>query len=244
MRTFLALTYREIAAYFVSPVAYIVIFVFLCASGLGLWENVYELVYSYKVPVQWMWVFGWPVIISMLIAPFITMRLLAEEKNRGTLERLMTAPLSDWTVVLSKFFSAVSFYVMMLAPTVLFAVYLGMFTSLDRGELIGSYLGLILMTATMISIGLFISSMCGNQMSAGIISFALALFLIFTNQFIKPAIPMGSVWEDVVKYVNLMQHTEHFAKGVIDTKDVVFYLSVSVLFLFWTVRVVESRRWK
>ena len=170
------------------------------------------------------------------------MRLLAEEKRLGTLEMLMTAPVTEAEIVLSKFIAAFIFYLFLILPMVVaYTTLLGLWGSPEYGSIITGYAGLILLTAVFIAIGLFVSSFTSNQLIAAIVTFIILLVgwvAGYVGQFV-PA-PFSKAFE----YTGFFEHFDAFRKGLIDTRDVIYCLSLIVFFLFLSVRSLESRRWR
>jgi ABC-2 type transport system permease protein len=242
MRTLLALLRRELGVYFISPVAYILLTVILVISG---WVFVGSVTASAaaRAPGDYqptlLLLYG----LVVMTTPLITMRLIAEEKSRGTLEILLTAPVTEFQVVLGKFLSSLALLAFLMLPTLGFAVILAGYGSVDFGQVACGYLGVFLLGAAVFSIGLFISSMCTSQVTAGMITFALVILLVIANLIVMNRTE-ASWWRDLLEYVNLSVNFGDFAKGVLDTGRVVYLLSVVVFFLFLTGRVLETRRWR
>jgi ABC-2 type transport system permease protein len=180
-------------------------------------------------------------IILLFLVPFITMRLLAEEKRSGSAELLFTYPLTDWAVIAGKFSAALLIYLILLVFTVSYSLVFGTVIRLDWGALGTGYLGLTLLGAACLSLGLFASSLTENQIVAGVIAFALLLlfWIIGWTQELG-----GGELGILVKQLSLLDHYENFTRGVIDTRDLVYCLSFIYFFLFLTKRQLESRRWR
>jgi ABC-2 type transport system permease protein len=186
-------------------------------------------------------------LIVLLIAPVITMRLFALEKATGTFETLMTVPVGDAQVVLAKFFAALVFYLIAWLPLLVCLFLVRRFTnqsSLDPGTLGGMFLGVFLVGGLFLSLGLFASSLTRNQITAAMISFVLGVSL-FSLGFLALQLPVSADWQTKTLGVfNLFDQMHDFARGVVDTRAVIFHVTLTFLFLFLTLRVVESRRWK
>lgn len=238
MKKVLTLTRRELNAYFLSPMAYVVLTVFLVLSGIFFWRDIAD---PRGAEASMRFVFYPLGFILMLICPMITMRLLAEEVRSGTIEPLMTAPVTDFQVVLSKFLGATGFYICLLVPTVAYAGVLRYFSTPDWGPILSGYLGIVLLGCLLVSLGLFISSLTKNQIVAGIASFVSIFILWALGYFAQVA---GEQLKPVLEYLGIFEHLDNFAMGNIDTKDIIYYLSLTVFFLFLTVRVVETRKWR
>ncbi len=250
MQTYLTLTRRELAAYFISMTGYVIIAgaVFLMGWSFTVMLNNLQDV-STPMPVTELFfnsLFYWLIVLPF--APIITMRLFAQEKFSGTFETLMTAPVSDVEVVLAKFTAAWFFYMLMWLPLLVIVFVLRRFTSdptvLDIGTLTGTFLCIALLGGVFVSGGLFASALTRSQIVAAMISLAggISLFLL---SFIGAHVETDSGWlPQLFSYLNLFDHMQDFARGVVDTRPVIFYVSLTGLFLFLTLRVVDSRRWR
>ena len=249
MRIFLTLLRKELAAFFFSLTGYVIIAAVTLLVGLSfvvlmmtlgsspVTEPMTELFYDTY--------FFW--LILLLLAPVITMRLFALEKASGTFETLMTTPVGDAQVVASKFMAAMIFYLVAWLPLLASLFIVRYFTqqnaALDAPTLGGMYLGILLIGGLFISLGCFASSLTRSQMTAAMISFVLGMSL-FALGFLA-RIPVTAAWtSQAISYFNLFEQMDDFVRGVVDTRAVIFYLSATFLFLFLTLRVVESRRWK
>ena len=250
MRIFLTLTRRELAAFFVSFTGYVIIAAVTLLIGLGfvvLMTNlgsdpspmaVTELFYR----TYYFW------FIVLLASPIITMRLFALEKFSGTFETLMTTPVSDLQVVAAKFAAAVFFYIIMWLPMLPCLFVVRHFTdqpgTLDPGMIGGMYLGVFLVGCLFLSLGCFASALSRSQMAAAMISFVLGVGL-FSLGLLAQAITAAVQWRaQLLSYFGLFDQMNDFARGVVDTRTLIFYVSLTLFFLFLTLRVVESRRWK
>jgi len=248
MRTFLTMWRREVAAYFLSPIAYVTGIFFLVVMGFSFWVLVVALtdgpagVGAMRALFESL--FFW--IALLVVVPVITMRLFADEKRTGTIEVLMTAPVTDVSVVLGKYCGALSFFVVMWLPTVTYAFILQSFTpltaSVDLGPLLGGYVGALLIGAFYIALGLFASSLTSNQVIAAIVSFAL--FGLFFFSGLLTYVARSDLVREVVSYTSALAHMADFSRGAIDTRPLVLYVSGTVYLLFATVKVIESRKWK
>lgn len=242
MTTFLALTKRELGVYFVSPMAYIILTSLLILSGLAFAGSL-ETFAETKIPLNYSPTLIWMAWILVITSPLVTMRLVAEEKKNGTLEIVLTAPVTELQFVLAKFASSVLFMLYLLLPTLGYLLIVVRYGQVDLGAVFCGYAGVALAVALSYAIGLFISSLCSNQITAGIISFMVSLILFFAS-FLAGAISRKSGWREVVDVFNLNSNLLDFFKGVVDVGRLGFILSGIVFFLFLTVRVVESRRWR
>ena len=250
-----ALYRREIAYYFQSPVAYAVISVFALLSGYFFYNllGYFNLasIQAMQNPMQarslsltasvLQPLFGNMSSVLLLLLPLLTMRLFAEERRSGSAELLFTYPVSDWDVILGKFLAASTVYAVMLATTVPAVSLLYYFSTPESGALISGYLGLFLMGLTFLAMGIFFSSLSDSQLIAGAATFGCGLLLLvvgWITPFVSPRV--GSVLNEL----SIVQHLDGFARGVIDTNDLVFYANITVFFLFLCARVLDSARWR
>jgi ABC-2 type transport system permease protein len=242
----LTLFIKEINGFLNSLIGYIVMVVFLLMTGLFLWVFPLEfnvLDYGYA-GLDGLFVIA-PFVYLFLI-PAITMRSFADEKKTGTLELLMTRPLTDLQVILAKYFAGVVLVIIALIPTGIyyFSVYqLGLPPgNLDSGSILGSYFGLFFLGASFVAIGIFASSVTDNQ----IISFLLALFICFFIymgfEFVYTFLLSGKIGL-LVKSLGLNAHYSSMSRGVIDTRDLVYFISVTALFILLTKLSLETRKW-
>jgi ABC-2 type transport system permease protein len=227
---------REVESYFVSPIAYVTLAIFLFLMGY-LFERILYL--SREATLQY--VFYNMVTVFMLLLPLITMRLFAEERRAGTIEVLLTSPVRDWEVVLGKYLAALSILVLALALTGLYAVVLAIIGKPEWGPLLSGYLGMLLFGGAVLAIGLLTSSWTRNQVIAAFVAVIIVLFLWVVDALSSSA--TGAL-AGVPSYLSIAQHYDDFLSGVIDTRHVVYYVSVIAIALFMTVRSLESRRWR
>jgi ABC-2 type transport system permease protein len=250
MRIFWTLLRREMASFFVTWTGYVIIAAVTLLTGLSfvvLLQNIGT--DPSQMPVTEMFYrtyFFW--LIVLLVSPVITMRLFALEKAAGTFETLMTTPAGDVQIVAAKFSAALLFYLVAWLPLAACLFIIRHFThqnaGLDGGTGVGMFLGILLTGSLFLSLGCFASSLTRSQMTAAMVSFVLGVSL-FAMGFLAEGIPIASRWQSqVISYFGLFEQMHDFARGVIDTRTVVFYVSATFLFLFLTLRVVESRRWK
>jgi len=236
MRNVPALTRRELNTMFFSPLAYLVLTVFLFFSGFFF--------YLIAAETQQATLLGYVSVISFLFlvaTPFLTMRLLSEEYRSGTIEGLMTAPVTDAEVVLAKYIGVLVFFVVMLVPTLAYVVVLSVLGDPEPGPIVSAYVGLALMGAQFLALGLFCSSLTRSQIVAGIT--ALVMLLVIWV--------LGAVGEEMVgpfapifRYVGTAQHLDSFTNGRIAFRDVFYFVSLTLFWLFLAVRALESRRWR
>jgi len=250
MTKFLTLLSREVKSYFHSPIAYIVLCFFLVLTGLSFYSGVVFLSRgATELTVVEAFFDSIPFWIGfIMIFPPLTMRVFSEEFKMGTIETLMTAPVSDWQVVLSKFCGALAFYLVLWLPTLLYFVIFQQVVKADAanaaGAYWGSYLMVLLIGMLFISIGCFASVLTQNQMVAAIISFCLitVFFLGGLVAFFTPNISPG--FRMLSSYSSVLEHMGEFSKGMIDSRRFVFYSSGTLLMLLLTHQVFQYRRWK
>jgi len=254
MNNILAIANKELRGYFASPIAYIVIGLFaltygyffyalllffdrqslqMLGMGAGASANVNEQLIS---PA-----FQNTMVVFLFVLPMVTMRTYSEEKRSGTIELLLTSPVTDLEIILGKFFGALGLYVAMLLVTMLYVAILFVYGNPEWRPLVAAYLGLLLMGGAFLSLGLLISSMTNNQIVAGIITFIVFLMLWIVGWFADTAGPtMGAI----TRYLSITEHFDDFSKGIIDTKHVIYYLSLITFGLFLTAKSVDSERWR
>jgi ABC-2 type transport system permease protein len=228
---------KELRSYFVSPIAYVVVAFWLVGTGFF-----FTLAVTQSQQASMTSVYGVVTIFLLLIAPALTMRLLSEESRTGTLELLLTAPVKDWAVVIGKYLAAVVLYAVMIGLMLFYPILLVVFRgNPDWGPIWSGFLGLLLFGMVFLAVGLFASALTSNQIVSAVIAFVLLLLLYVISN------ATGLVSTDVGNFISQLSVSDHFdpfTRGLIDLKDVVFYLSFSALVLFLTVEVLEARRYR
>jgi len=238
MRNILVIIQKEFKSYFNSPVAYIFIITFLLFSNWLFFRTFFIIGQAHMRPL-----FGILPWLFLILAPAITMRSWAEEKKMGTIEVLMTLPLKDHEVVLGKFFSSFFFMVLAVALTLPLALTITFLGNPDTGSIVGGYLGACLMGGAYLAIGLFISALTKNQIVAFIVSIIICFaLLILGEDFVLISTP--SMIAPLFTYLGLGAHFESISRGVIDSRDILYYVSVIGFFLFLNTLALESRKWK
>lgn len=253
MRNIIAIADKELRSYFASPIAYIIIGLFSLLFG---WFFYMYLTVFVRQSEQMMQFGGGAAninqqmiagvllnssVIILFVMPMITMRTYSEEKRSGTIELLLTSPITDLQIILGKFFGALGLYVAMLLVTMLYMGILFYFGNPEWRPIVAGYLGLLLLGGCFISAGLLISSMTKNQIVAGIVTFAVFLMLWVINWIGESS---GPTTQAIVSYLSITEHFDDFARGIIDTKHVVYYLSFITFGLFLTAKSVDSERWR
>ena len=180
-------------------------------------------------------------VLVLFLLPMVTMRTYSEEKRSGTIELLLTSPLTDFEIIAGKFLGTVGLYAALLAVTVVYVGILFIYGQPEWRPLVAGYLGLLLLGSCFISVGLFISSTTKNQMVAGAATFVVGLLFWIVSWFADSA---GPTMSQVLSYLSITEHFDDFGKGIIDTKHVVYYLSFISFGLFLTLKSVDSERWR
>jgi ABC-2 type transport system permease protein len=230
------LTKKELRSYFGSPVAYVVIILFLLISG---WQFSSQMFLKGVADLRGL--FEIIRFIFLIFIPAISMRLLSEEKRSGTIEVLGTMPINDWQLVLGKYIPALILLLITLFFTLINYVTMSYLGHPDSGATAGGYIGLILLAATYLSIGLFTSSLSSNQIVSFILSFAIIFLFVILNYF---KFFVGGFMASIVEYLSTDYHFESIQRGVLDTRNLIFYISTTFLFIFLTVQVLQSRKWR
>jgi ABC-2 type transport system permease protein len=257
MRNILAIVERELRAYFSSPIAYVVLTIFVFLSGIffrTILAQVMQMGMMSQLQAQQ---FGprpmdMPGMISrgflstmsvilLFMIPMITMGLFSEEKKRGTMELLLTAPITDLQVVLGKFFAAGTFFIVLLASTWVPMSALYLYGDPASGPIFTAYLGLLLYGLAIIAVGLFISTLTENQIIAAVLSFGTIMVLWLIDVMAANA---ESTAKEVLTYLSILSHLDDFTKGVLATSHIIFYLSLMLIALFLTYRSIDSLRWR
>ncbi len=254
MRNVIVIFKKELKSYFASPIAYLLLAIFAVIFGFFFYSATRFFILQ-GMQMQMMGR-GMPMdvneyvirplltnasVIGLFLIPMITMRLYAEEKRSGTIELLMTSPVHDLEIVLGKWLAALVLYASILGVSGINLAILYAFGRPDWKPILVGYLGLLLQGGCLLAIGIFISTLTKNQIIAGGATFAVCLML-WVLDWVSAYDQSG--WAKVVAYLSVVTHFEPFSKGVIDSKDIIFYLSMIFFGLFLTVRSVESLRWR
>jgi len=259
MKSILVIAERELKTYFTSPIAYVVLTIFTFLAGLVFYFFVGVMVESVGsrammsaqtgrppdpidmpgVIVQNM--FNFLSFVLLLVLPMITMALFSEEKKRGTMELLLTAPVTDLQVVLGKYLAASAFYLILLATTLVELAILLAYSQPAKGPILSAYLGMALYGLAIIAIGMFISTLTESQVISVILTFGVLMVLWLIDALARSA---GATVKAVLSYLSILEHTNDFLQGVIGTSHIIFYLSFIVLGIFLTYRSLDSLRWR
>lgn len=254
MRNVFTICGREVKAYFTSPIAYLLMGLFGLITGFMFYSAT---AYFISVSTQQQMsgqsspmdigpyviapLLGNAGVIGLFLVPLISMRLFAEEKRAGTIELLLTSPLNDWEIILGKWLGAMVMYLAIIAMTAINIGLLFAWSTPDWRPILTGYLGLILQGATVLAIGTFISTTTKNQIIAGGATFAICL-LLWVLSWVSN---YSDTWYGkAIAYCSILTHFEPFSKGIVDSKDIIFYISAIFLGLFLTARSLESLRWR
>jgi ABC-2 type transport system permease protein len=250
MQAFWTLARREVGAYFLSMTGYIIIASALFLMGFSFFDLIGQLHQnSTPMPITELFFVTWYFwLILLLTSPVITMRLFALEKFSGTFETLMTAPVSDVQVVLAKFAAALAFYVVMWLPLLGCTLVVRHYTTdpgaIDAGVIGSTFLGLLLLGGLFLALGCLASALTRSQVTAAIMGLLFGACLFLLGLLAQQA-PSGGSWQNEgLAALSFFDQMHDFARGVVDTRPVVLYLTLTAFFLFLTLRIVESRRWK
>ncbi|HYK91691.1 MAG TPA: ABC transporter permease [Acidobacteriota bacterium] len=255
MQNVLAIWQREMKSYFVSPIAYVVLTVFLFLSGFFFYSILTAVVQSTMMQGQFgqgaqsvdvpgivsRSFFGTMSVILLFMIPMLTMGLFAEERKRGTIELLLTTPVGTFQAMMGKYLACVTFLVIMFFSSGITMSALFIYGHPELKPILGAFLGLLLYGCALLAVGLFISTLTENQIIAVVITFGVILVLWLIESFSTGA---SGVSKDILNYLSVIGHLDDFIKGVIDTSHVIFYLTFAFVGLFLTYRSLESMRWK
>jgi ABC-2 type transport system permease protein len=238
-----ALYFKEIKSFLSSVIGYIFILIYLIASGLFHWVISYNTNLLEGTEADLIPFFNLSPVIFLILIPAITMRSIAEERRTGTIELLFTRPISDLKIILAKYFAGISLMVIALIPTVIYYIsmyYLGNPVGvIDGGATLTSYIGLILLGSTFVAIGIFASSLTSSQ----IVAFILAMFLcwfFYDGLKLLGSFNLMGKFDYIVQYTSLSFHYDAIKKGVIDTSDIVYFLSIISLFIFAALTLIKT----
>ena len=237
MRTIRAVALKEIQIYFSSPVAYIVALIFMALSGFFFVQDL-----GNPFPEASMSnFFQGATFLLIPLAPALTMRLLAEEQKLGTIELLLTSPVRDWEVMLGKYFASVVFFLFLLSLTSYYVVLLLVFASPDPGPIYSGYLGLVLYGMAALAVGILTSTLTSNQIIAAVVGTGI-LIALYATSFISEVVT--GIWANFFTQIGFTNHFNDFDLGIIDSANIVYFITVTALFLFLSIRALESRRWR
>lgn len=226
---------KELKIYFTSAIAYVLGAFFLAISGYF-----FSLIVFYSKSIDFQPIFSNMAVLLLFILPLMSMRLIAEEKKSGTLEILLTRPIKEWQIILGKFFASLILMIIILFFTLFYVLVVAKFGQPELMVLLSGYLGIILVAAAILAVGIFASTLTNNQIIAAIVSFVIVLITWLLSS--ASAITGGS--ENILSYLALSNHLDDFTRGVINLKNIIYYLSFIVFWLYLAIRLLEARRWK
>ena len=229
---------RELSGFFFSPMAYVAMTLFLAACGVAFLDD-----FQPGQVVAMRSIFDWMVWLLVFVTPVLCMGLLAQEFATGTVETLMTAPIADHQVVLGKYLGAMGFFAILISPTLLYVALLALYGHPDLGPLLSGYLGVLLVGGLFTAVGLFCSSLSRSQVVAAVSAAAILFAITVVPWWVRGKTILSGFWSVAVDQGVHARYAD-FSKGVIDTGNIVFFLAMTAMFLFLTVKVVESRRWR
>ncbi len=236
MKNTVAIAIKEFKSYLASPTAYIVTGIFLGLTGFLFSRS--TTTFS-ETSIRGLWEL-WGILLLLLLASVLTMRLLAEERKMGTLELLLTAPVRDSEVIAGKFLGSLGILTAMLVLTLYYPLLLMLFGDPDMGAIVAGYLGLFLLGSASLAVGLFASSLTSNQIVAAVVAGGILFALWFLGD---AADLVPEALGKVIDYLSLSYYFSDFMTGVVDTRGIIYYLSITVSFLFLAIRSVENSRW-
>lgn len=237
MRTVQAVAWKEIQVYFSNPMGYIVGLIFLAFTGFFFVRDLGQPFPEASLSNF----YDGATFMLVFLAPALTMRLLAEEQKLGTIELLLTSPVRDWEIILGKYLASLVFLLSLIALTLYYPLLMFIFANPDPGPIYSGYIGLVLYGAAALSIGILTSTLTSNQIIAVVVAAGILLLLFFANFGTNV---VGGFWATLIDEIGIMTHFTDFGRGVIDTKHIVYFLSVTAFFIFLSIRALESRRWR
>ena len=243
MKPFWATYTRELRAYFFSPLAYVVLFFFLVVNGI-IFVNLISFLSDPRAaggpPLGYFFRASWLMLI--ILGPVLTMRLVSEELRSGSIEVLMTAPITETEVIVAKFLAALTYYLFLWLPTTAYALVIAYYEEVDWGPIAAGYLGLLLIGSLFLSVGVFASATTKSQLVAAMMTAAI-LFLLFLLGMFEDL--LTSPWaKQTLAYLNIWGHIDELSKGILDTRRLVYYLSGSAFFLFLAGRALADKKWR
>lgn len=246
MKALSAIVRRELIATFSSPLAFIVMAAFLLLQGalfaliIGYLSQPGQSSLSILQAFFGGTIFFW---FFLVVAPLITMRLVAEERRSGTIEVLLTSPVTETQVIIGKFIAVLIFYLALWFPTLIYVLMVKSQAAVDWGAVAASYLGVALFGALFVSLGLFASTLARNQIVAGVLAFT-GLILLFGLPLMRGLLTSSSTFATIIDHADLWQHMTDYSKGIVDTRHMVYELSLTGLFLFLSTKSLELTKWR
>ncbi len=236
---------RELAAFFYSPIAYVVLVAAMLVNGI-VFGMIVDLLsdpragHGAAMQIMFSNEFYW--FLMLIICPLITMRLFSEERHSGTIETLLTAPIGTVGVTIAKYVAAVIFWIVIWLPTIAYPLLLSRYSSIEAGPVMSGYLGTLGVGMMLLSVGLFFSALTKNQIVSALLAFGanMGIFLLGLSS----SMGGSSLSDSPMEYINLFDHMLNFSRGIVDTRHLTYYGTVSVFMLFATVQILEMRRWR
>ncbi|PLX19436.1 MAG: hypothetical protein C0601_01845 [Candidatus Muiribacterium halophilum] len=237
MKNILVIGMKELRSYFYSPLAYVILCVFSIISG-----NFFKtIIFQTQNSNSWISFSGGLSTMLMIFIPLLTMRLFSEENRSGTFELLLSYPLNSAQLVIGKFLGAMMFSIIMFLPTLIYVSFLYMYSIPDTNLILSSYLGMFLLTMAFVSVGIFSSALTKSQVVASITGFGILLFM-WAIHWLKDNLSYSL--GKVLAYISIAQNYSYFAKGILDTRAVIFLLSIPVFMLIITIKLIEDKRYR
>ncbi len=245
MRPFLSMLGKELRTFFASPLVYFVAAVFLALSGYYFYTNLNAFItFGFGESIVehlWQRLFNDIVRVVITVIPLVTMRVYAEEKSLGTMELLYTTPLRDGEILASKYLACMAVFTMIVGSTVLYPILIYRIQPFDLSQLYAVYLGMFLLVSAMVSIGIFISSLTQTQLIAALFTYG-AVLLLWNLSWNEAAVPKDIL--GVVSQICAYDHFEPFARGIVDLKDLAYFIALTTFMNWLTMRSMESRQWR
>ncbi len=243
MKAVLATYRRELRAYFVSPLAYVVLFFFLVVNGI-VFGNLASILSDPRSPAgpPMTYFFGSTTLILLILGVVLTMRLVSEELRSGSIEVLMTAPITEGQVIAGKYLASLTFFVFLWVPTLAYVGMVDYYSEVDWGPVLAGYLGVFCVGALFLAVGTFASATTSSQLVAAMITAALLFMLFLLGWFTD--IFAGETAKQVFSYLSLGDHIDEMSRGIVDSRRLVFYASSTLFFLFLASRALEDKKWR
>ncbi len=234
---------RELRAFFVAPLAYVVLFFFLIVNGF-VFSYLAAALSDPRAPAgpPMTFFFSWTPVFLLILGVVLTMRLLTEELRSGSIEVLMTAPVTEGQVIAGKYLAALTFFVFLWLPTLVYAALIDHYSEVDWGPVMAGYLGIFCIGALFLAVGTFASAMTSSQLVAAMVTGALLFVLLLLG--VLADIFAGETAKQVFSYLSLSEHLDELSRGIVDSRRLVFYATSTLFFLFLASRALEDKKWR
>lgn len=243
MRAVWATYTRELRSYFYSPLAYVVLFFFMVVNGI-IFVNLVQALADPRSgggpPLSFFFRSTW--LMLLILAPVLTMRLVSEELRSGSIEVLMTAPITEGQVIAGKYLASFTFYAFLWLPTLAYGAVVAHYSSVDWGPVASGYVGVLGIGGLFLAVGTFASAMTRSQLVAAMVSVALVFVLFLLGLFEE--LLNSQIYKQALGYMNLWGHIDEFSKGVVDSRHLLYYVSASLFFLFLASRALDDKKWR